>query len=79
MINIISLTEAIYEEIRAMEREGNQMGASDLAMKTLAKATKQRADEIVASLGSVERAWDSIKKLWNEIKDKTFNIGKKWS
>ncbi|MBC7861140.1 MAG: phage tail length tape measure family protein, partial [Burkholderiaceae bacterium] len=55
------LTEAIYEQIRALEKEGDAKGASALATEALARVTKERAEEIIGNLGYVARSWHAVK------------------
>nr|WP_308494298.1 phage tail length tape measure family protein [Duganella lactea] len=55
------LTESVYEQIRALEREGNAKAASALATETFAHVTKERAEQITQNLGGIARAWNAIK------------------
>jgi phage-related minor tail protein len=55
------LTESVYEQIRALEKEGDQKGASALATETLARVTKDRAEEMAHNLGYVSRGWNAVK------------------
>lgn len=57
------LTESVFEQIRALEKEGNAKAASALATETFAKATKDRSEEIVRNLGSIAKGWNSIKEV----------------
>jgi len=54
------LTIEVYAYIRALEKEGDQKGASALATKEFAKATEDGARQMVENLGSVARAWHSV-------------------
>ncbi|TQK00151.1 phage tail length tape measure family protein [Herbaspirillum sp. SJZ107] len=71
------LTESVYEQIRALEREGEQKAASALATKTLAEVTDQRAEEMVQSLGYVARAWHGITEFIGKAVDKAGEWGMK--
>lgn len=71
------LTESIYEQIRALEKEGDAKGASALATQTFAKATEGRAHEIVSNLGFVARAWNSVKEAVGGASDAVGDWGKK--
>ncbi|MCX5592022.1 phage tail tape measure protein [Alcaligenes endophyticus] len=51
------LTASVYEQISALERQGDRQGAAQLAQETFANVTKERLAEVEASLGSVEKAW----------------------
>ena len=55
------LTLAVYEQIAALEKEGNAKEASRLATDEFAKSMKDRAAEISVDLGSIEKGWNSIK------------------
>jgi hypothetical protein len=55
------LTEAVFLQIQALEKEGKQIEASALATETFSKVTKTRAEEIIGNLGYVAQAWNSVK------------------
>lgn len=67
------LTTSTLAQIRALEDEGRTKEASAIATDEFAKATKERADEIVANLGSIERGWRKVKEAigeaWSAVKD----------
>lgn len=71
------LTTSVYEQIRGLEAEGKATAASALATDTFAKSTKDRAAEMTADLGLVQRAWNSIKETIGNAGDALGNIGKK--
>lgn len=71
------LTESVYEQIRALEKEGDQKAASALAIEALAKTTKERAEEMAANLGTLARAWNHVKEAIGGAVDVANNIGKK--
>jgi phage-related minor tail protein len=71
------LTESIYEQIRALEKEGDAKGASALATETFAKATHDRAEEIIHNLGYIARAWNSVKEAIGGAGDAAGDWGKK--
>lgn len=70
------LTLATYNQIKALQDEGNQQEAARLATETYAATMKQRADEIAESLGTLQSAWkwlgDEAKGAW----DAMLNIGR---
>lgn len=70
------LTVAVYEQIRAMEREGDQAGASSLATAVFAEAVDKRTKEAVENLGHVESAWKNIKHAIGQATDAVNNWGK---
>jgi phage-related minor tail protein len=63
------LTETIFLEIQALEKEGKQKEASALATETLANATKDRAEEMIKHVGTVVSAWQSLKKVISDTID----------
>jgi phage-related minor tail protein len=71
------LTEAVYEQIRALEKEGDAKGASALATETFAKVTHDRAEEILHNLGSIARGWNWIKESIGGAVDAAGNWGKR--
>lgn len=70
------LTAAVYDQIRALEEQGNKTAAANLAETTYASALQERAKNIKENLGSLESAWNSVtsgaKKAW----DAMLNIGR---
>ena len=71
------LTEAIYEQIRALEKEGDQKAASALATETLAKVTKDRAVDMARNIGAIQRGWNGVKETIAEVVDGLGKIGMK--
>ncbi len=67
------LTLATYNQIKALQDEGNQQEAARLATETYAATMKQRADQIQGNLGSLEQAWkwlgDAAKGAWDAMLD----------
>jgi phage-related minor tail protein len=70
------LTVEVYKQIRAMELHGDQIGASTLAIKTLADAEEKRAHEITSNLGSIERGWNAVKNAISGARDALLSIGR---
>ncbi|MCY0611838.1 phage tail length tape measure family protein [Klebsiella pneumoniae] len=67
------LTLATYNQIKALQDEGNQQEAARLATETYAATMKPRADQIQGNLGSLEQAWkwlgDAAKGAWDAMLD----------
>ncbi|MBE3231449.1 phage tail length tape measure family protein, partial [Klebsiella pneumoniae] len=67
------LTLATYNQIKALQDEGNQQEAARLATETYAATMKQRSDQIQSNLGSLEQAWkwlgDAAKGAWDAMLD----------
>lgn len=66
------LTAAVYEQIRALEEQGDKQAAAQLAQETFAQVTNERLNEVASTLGFVERAWNSVSnvaaKAWDIMK-----------
>lgn len=71
------LTESVYEQIRALEKEGNAKAASALATETLAKVTHERAEEILGNTGNIARGWNAVKEAIGGAVDAVGDWGKK--
>lgn len=65
------LTEAVYSHIKALDEQGKKEEAGAAAQRAYISAFEARKNEIVANLGSIERAWHSVtdvaKKGWDAI------------
>ncbi|WP_213664310.1 phage tail length tape measure family protein [Stutzerimonas stutzeri] len=70
------LTLAVYEQIAALEAQGDQAGAAQVAMGALAEAMQSRAVEISGNLGLIESAWQGIKNVAAEAWDAMLDIGR---
>ena len=70
------LTVSVYEQIAALEAQGNQAGAAQLAMESLAEAMQSRATEIAGNLGLVESAWQGIKNVAAAAWDAMLDVGR---
>lgn len=71
------LTVKVYEQIKALEKRGQVEQAADLAQRTYATAMASRAAELEAGLGSIERAWRSVKDFAAEAWDAMLGVGRK--
>lgn len=70
------LTASVYEQISALEQQGDAAGAAELAINTFAEAMKQRSDEIDGKLGLIEGSWRRIKSAAAEAWDEMLNVGR---
>ncbi|MDH0095855.1 phage tail length tape measure family protein [Pseudomonas sp. GD04158] len=70
------LTLAVYEQIAALEAQGDQAGAAQVAMEALAEAMQSRAADIAGNLGLVESAWQAIKNVAAEAWDAMLDVGR---
>lgn len=66
------LTASIYEQIQALEEQGNKQAAAQLAQETYANVTKERLSEVEGALGYIEQAWNAVagaaSKAWDVMK-----------
>lgn len=70
------LTAAVYEQIRALQQQGDTVGAANLAEETYANALKARADAVKQNLGAIEGAWNSVKGAAKAAWDAMLNVGR---
>ncbi|HBW2146604.1 TPA: phage tail protein [Klebsiella pneumoniae] len=70
------LTMATYNQIKALQDEGNQQDAARVATDAYANAMQQRANDIHQNLGLLESAWDSLGKTAKGAWDAMLNIGR---
>lgn len=70
------LTAGIYAQIKALEEQGDKAGAADLAIRTLADTTADRAKSIVENAGYIEQAWSGVLGVLKKVADATMNIGR---
>lgn len=65
------LTASVYEQIAALDQQGDSLGAAQLAMDAYSQAMDERASQIVENLGTLETAWKAIagvaKGAWDEM------------
>lgn len=70
------LTASIYQQIAALEQQGDEAGAAKLAVETYAEAMNQRTSEINGELGLIEGTWKRIKKEASEAWDEMLGVGR---
>lgn len=70
------LTLSVYDQIRALEKEGDMKGAAALATNEFAAVTKDRSEEILANVGSIGKAWNSVKEYIGGAIDRMNDWGK---
>ena len=70
------LTQATFEQIRALDELGKHDEAAALAQKSLADATNQRFAEVKAGQGTLERGWDSLAGAAKRAWDAMLNVGR---
>ncbi|EGQ8014129.1 phage tail tape measure protein [Vibrio cholerae] len=70
------LTQAVYEQITALEKQGKTQEAVTLAVKTYSETLNQRTNEITENLGYIESAWRSLKNGAAEAWDAMLSVGR---
>lgn len=70
------LTAAVYDQIKALQDQGRTQEAATLAMKTYAQAVNDRTNDVKENLGSLERAWNSLKNVAKEAWDAMLDVGR---
>ncbi len=70
------LTQAVYEQITALEKQGKTQEAVALAVKTYSETLNQRTSEITENLGYIESAWRSLKNGAAEAWDAMLSVGR---
>ena len=65
------LTASVYDQIKALEKQGKTTEAAAVAQRAYADTLNSRQAEIVANIGYVERAWLGVtsgaKKAWDAM------------
>jgi len=70
------LTLAIYDQIKALQDQGQQQQAVDLAMQTYAGTISDRTPKITENLGLIEQAWRGIKSAAEAAADAAMSVGR---
>lgn len=70
------LTAATAEQIAELEKQGKSTEAARVAQEAYAQAVEQRAPQLAARLGLIERAWKGIKDATKEAGDAILSIGR---
>lgn len=67
------LTQAVFDQIRALEEQGQKDAAAELAQYALADALQARTKRAAEDVGTLERLWDELRKTalqaWNAMAD----------
>ncbi|SEJ49465.1 phage tail tape measure protein [Pseudomonas sp. NFR16] len=70
------LSAATYEQIAALQKQGDQQGAVAVAEEAYAQALSSRADKIKSNLGTIESAWNTVKSAAKGAWDAILDIGR---
>lgn len=73
------LTLATYNQIKALQDEGNTQEAARVATDTYANTMQQRANDIHENLGFLESAWESLGRAAKSAWDQMLNVGREKS
>lgn len=70
------LTRSLYEQIKALDEQGNSTKAAALAQSAWADALASRSIQMEQNLGTIEKAWLSVKNGAKSAWDAMLNIGR---
>lgn len=70
------LTAATYEHIKSLEDQGRMAEAASVAQNAYATAMEERSKKLVDNLGTIERAWISVKDFAKSAWDSMLDIGR---
>lgn len=70
------LTVAVYEQIKALEEQGQREEAASVAQNALANALDTRTKQIQGNTGIMERAWRAVKSAAAEAWDAMLGVGR---
>lgn len=70
------LTAAIYEQIAALQEQGDTQAAATLATTVYADTINARTGEITANLGYIEGSWKAIKSAATQAWDSILDVGR---
>ncbi|WP_281661588.1 phage tail tape measure protein [Microvirgula aerodenitrificans] len=73
------LSASVYEQIRALEEQGNKVAAANLAEKAYGEAMVGRANQITQNLGAIESAWAGVQRMAKIAWDAMLGIGREKS
>ncbi|MGJ8525169.1 hypothetical protein LMG33818_000877 [Halomonadaceae bacterium LMG 33818] len=70
------LTTSQFEEIDALQKSGDAMGATQAAMNALEQVHEQRSKEMQQQAGYVERAWEGVAGTVSSVWEKIMGLGR---
>lgn len=70
------LTASVYDQIKALEAQGNATEAARVAQDAFAAATAEKSSEVRKNLGDIERAWDAITGKIKQAGDAMLAVGR---
>ncbi|MCU9949858.1 phage tail tape measure protein [Pseudomonas sp. PDM13] len=70
------LTASVFEQVRALQEEGDTIGASRVAWHALSDTIDERSERIKQNLGVIERSWQGVTDAAKSALDVMFDIGR---
>lgn len=70
------LTASVYEQVRALQENGDKQGAAAVAEEAYARALQTRAGNIKENLGTLQKAWNDLAGAAKNGWDAILNIGR---
>ncbi|MBW0236353.1 phage tail length tape measure family protein [Pseudomonas sp. D1HM] len=70
------LTASVYEQVRALEQQGDKQAAAVIAEDAYSTALDTRSEKIKKNLGFIEKAWDDVTSSAKSAWDAIFDIGR---
>lgn len=70
------LTAEVYQQIKALQDQGRELDAANLAQQTFASAMADRTTQMADRLGIFERAWRAVGKAASEAWDNMRGVGR---
>lgn len=70
------LTTAVYDQIRALELQGDKTAASNLAIQEFSRAQQEASQKAIANAGYLERSWKGVTGAINDAVAALVNFGK---
>jgi phage-related minor tail protein len=73
------LTASVYDQVKALEEQGNTTEAARVAMDAYSSAMSESASNIENNLGSLERGWNAVASAAKGAWDWMLNVGRQAS
>ncbi|WP_212644924.1 phage tail length tape measure family protein [Delftia sp. PE138] len=70
------LTASVYDQIKALDKQGKTAEAAAIAQKAYADAMSSRRAEMVQNLGYIEAGWNKVKNAAKKAWDAILDIGR---
>lgn len=70
------LTASTYEQIKALQEQGNVTAAAQLANEAYEGGLQRTATSVQGNLGYIEKSWNAVKSAAKEAWDAALNIGR---